>query len=406
MAGTNKKYEQVEKEIFKNKIKKLEKIKGRHTELISLYVPFGTDRGTVMSQLMQEVNQASNIKSPTTRKNVQAALRKIAEYLRLIDFKLPDNGVVVFCGNISEREGRPDIQLFHVTPIRKLNMKTYRCDSEFLIDPLKEMLTPDKSYLIIAIDNRESTTAVLEGKKYRIIDKAHSTVPGKIKAGGQSAHRYEHLRLDAANDFYHRVAEHINKEIMPYIDKIEGVVLGGPGSTKKDFFEKEYLDYRIRDKTIGFLDVTYTNESGIREIIDAAQDLLKETEIVIEKQAIAEFFKAAIKSSLAAYGFDDVISALKTNRANKVLVSEGLNKEIKIAECLTCKKTKILFDEKDSKKCECTGDLEEIETLSLAEYITELSEKNNTEVIIISTDTDEGEQFLNAFGGIGAILRY
>jgi peptide chain release factor subunit 1 len=268
------------------------------------------------------------------------------------------------------------------------------------------MLTPDKAYLIIAIDNKESTTAVLEGKKYRIIDRAHSTVPGKIKAGGQSAHRYEHLRLDAANDFYHRIAEHINKEVVPYIEKINGVVLGGPGATKKDFFEKEYLDYRIRDKTIGFLDVTYTDESGIREIIDAAQDLLRETEIVIEKQAISEFFKAAIKSSLAAYGFDDVISALKGNRAAKVLVSEGLNKEIKVAECLSCNKSRILFDEKDSKKCECGGDIEEIETLSLAEYVTELSEKSSTEVVIISTDTDEGEQFLNAFGGIGAILRY
>ena len=287
----DKKYEQAEKEIFKQKLKKLEKIKGRHTELISLYVPYGTDRSSVMSQLSQEVNQSSNIKSPSTRKNVQGALRKIAEYLKIIDFNIPPNGVVVFAGNVSEREGRTDIQLYHVSPLKKLNMKTYRCDSEFLIEPLKEMLAPDRAYLILAIDNREATTAVLEGKKYRIIDRAFSTVPGKIKAGGQSAHRYEGLRLDAANDFYHRVAEHINKDVLLYVDKIQGLILGGPGSTKKDFFEKEYLDYRIRGKIIGFLDVTYTDESGIREIIDASQDMLRDTEIMKEKQAISDFFK-------------------------------------------------------------------------------------------------------------------
>jgi len=221
---SDKKYEQAEKEIFKNKLKKLEKIQGRHTELISLYVPNGADRSSVMNQLTQEVNQSSNIKSPTTRKNVQGALRKIAEYLKIIDFKIPDNGIVIFCGNVSEREGRTDLQLYHVVPIKKLNMKTYRCDSSFVIEPLKEMLAPDRAYLTLAVDNKEATTAILEGKKYRIVDRAFSTVPGKIKAGGQSAHRYEHLRLDAANEFYHRIAEHINKEVMPYIEKITGVV--------------------------------------------------------------------------------------------------------------------------------------------------------------------------------------
>lgn len=401
-----KKYEQAEKEIFKNKLKRLEKIQGRHTELISLYIPYGTDRSSVMNQLTQEVNQASNIKSPTTRKNVQSALRKIAEYLKIIDFKLPENGLAIFCGNVSEREGRTDIQLYHVTPIKKLNMKIYRCDSSFMIEPLKEMLIPDIAYLIIAIDNKEATTAILEGKKYRIIDRAFSTVPGKIKAGGQSAHRYEHLRLDAANEFYHRVAEHINKEVVPYIEKISGVILGGPGSTKKDFFEKEYLDYRIRDKLIGFVDITYTDESGIRELIEASQDLLKETEIIKEKQAISEFFKTVIKSSLATYGLNEVIESLKSGRASKILISEDLNKDVKILECPTCNKTKVQIEENEPTKCDCGGEYKEIETLSLAEYITELAEKTGADVSIISTDTDEGEQFLNAFGGIGAILRY
>jgi peptide chain release factor subunit 1 len=35
-----------------------------------------------------------------------------------------------------------------------------------------------------------------------------------------------------------------------------------------------------------------------------------------------------------------------------------------------------------------------------------IAEQMNTEVKFISTDYEEGEQLLNAFGGIAAILRY
>ena len=117
--------------VFKKKLKQLEAYRGRHTELITLYVPYGTDRSTVMNQLSEEINQSSNIKSPTTRKNVQGALRKIIVFLKKIDFKLPPHGIVVFSGNVSEVEGRSDIRLFTVHPLKDLNTKLSWCDSQF-----------------------------------------------------------------------------------------------------------------------------------------------------------------------------------------------------------------------------------------------------------------------------------
>ena len=70
--------------VFRKKLKKLQKFRGRGTELISVYIPEGTDRGTVMGQLTEEISQSSNIKSPSTRKNVQGALRKIINFLKQI----------------------------------------------------------------------------------------------------------------------------------------------------------------------------------------------------------------------------------------------------------------------------------------------------------------------------------
>ena len=144
--------------IFKKKLKKLSQYRGRGTELISVYIPNGTDRSQVMGQLGEEISQSSNIKSPQTRKNVQGALRKITNFLRQIDFKIPDNGIVVFAGNISETEGRTDIRLFTVRPIRELKTKLYWCDSTFHLEPLKEMARPSNAYALITIDKSEATS--------------------------------------------------------------------------------------------------------------------------------------------------------------------------------------------------------------------------------------------------------
>jgi len=171
--------------VFKKKLRKLASFKGKGTELISLYLPPDVDRSLVMGQLTEETSQSGNIKSPTTRKNVQGALRKVQNFLKTIEFKLPESGLVVFCGNVSEQEGKSDIQLFTVKPIKRLNVKLYWCDSEFHLTPLQEMAQPSEIFGLLAIDKNEATIAILIGKKYEILGHFTSGVAGKTRAGGQ-----------------------------------------------------------------------------------------------------------------------------------------------------------------------------------------------------------------------------
>ena len=60
----------------------LEKYKGRHTELISVYISAGFDVNSVQRQLEAEKSTAKNIKSTATRKNVSDALDKIVRHLK------------------------------------------------------------------------------------------------------------------------------------------------------------------------------------------------------------------------------------------------------------------------------------------------------------------------------------
>jgi peptide chain release factor subunit 1 len=58
-------------------VEELEQIRGRHTELVTVYVPSGANINVVINQLDAEKSTARNIKSKTTQNNVIEDLERI-----------------------------------------------------------------------------------------------------------------------------------------------------------------------------------------------------------------------------------------------------------------------------------------------------------------------------------------
>ncbi len=402
---------EAERALFKKKVQGLSKFKGRGTELISVYIPQDADRSSVMSQLTEEISQAGNIKSSQTRKNVQGALRKIIGFLKTIDFKIPENGIAVFSGNISEQEGRSDIRIFTVRPLKPLKTKLYWCDSEFHLAPLHEMMQPSDIFALIAMDKNESTIAVLSGKKYEILAKFTSGVAGKTRAGGQSAKRFEHLREEAAQEFYKRVSEKVNAVFLQYGDKLKGIIIGGPGITKQYFLNKDLIDYRLKKKILGQVDTSYTDESGIREIVQKSDELLRDTDLMRERRTINRFLEEVAKGGLAAYGQREIEDALAAGKVSELIVSEGIERPVFKTVCTGCggvhEEIASGREAKPREKCpNCGSGLEVVEEIDYLDYMLEKAQRTGGEVRVVSTDTAEGKQFFEGFGGIGAMLRY
>ncbi|MDO8647917.1 MAG: peptide chain release factor aRF-1 [Candidatus Diapherotrites archaeon] len=405
---------EAEMSVFKKKLKFFKEFKGKGTELISLYVPATADRGSVMGQITEETSQSSNIKSQLTRKNVQGALRKIGNFLKQINFRIPENGIVVFCGNVSEREGVSDIKLFTVKPIQKLKTKLYWCDSRFHLDPLEEMVKPNEYYAILVVDKREATIALLIGKKYEIQGHFTSNVAGKIKAGGQSAGRFEQLRVEAEKEFFGRISERMNSILLQHGDKVKGLIIAGPGITKNEFLEREMLDYRLKQKIMGSIDTSYTDESGIREVMQQSDSLLKDAEVTKERQIMNKFMEEIAKDGLVTYGEKEVMQAIESRKAKTVMVSEGLGWDAVKIECEACGnvedfviKDPATFKSKELKCSKCdSSKVEELEEIDYIDLIIEKAHAVGADVKVLSTDTPEGEQFLKSFGGLGAFLRY
>ena len=158
--------------------------KARHTELITVYVPAGFDINLITKQLESEKSTCANIKSTATRKNVQDALESLIRITKGMK-KAPENGIVLFAGNVSKTEGQADFITEAFEPPEELGVRLYRCDQIFVVEPLEEMLEVKELYGLVVIDRKEAALGLLIGKKIKVLQKFDSFVPGKTHKGGQ-----------------------------------------------------------------------------------------------------------------------------------------------------------------------------------------------------------------------------
>src|SRR3989344_2735168 len=329
-----------EKQKLEDLLELLGSIKGRHTELVTVLVPAGTNSNMITRQLESEKSTASNIKSKSTRKNVTEALEMIIRETKAMK-QTPENGLAIFCGNISNKEGESDIQIWMHEPPKPLNVKIYRCDQEFVIEPL-------------------------EGNQIKVLQKLSSGVPGKVRAGGQSSQRFHRITEGLAKEFFRRVADEM-KKIFFDMPKLKGILIGGPIPTKEEFLEEGQLVTKLKEKVIAVKDLGYVDEHGLELLVEDSQDDIAQQELIKEKKLLERFFETLGKSSkLAVYGIGDVKTALERGAVSVLIISKSFSRD-------------------EAKELE------------------EMAANIGAEVVFIDTIHQDGEQFLNLTKGVGDI---
>ncbi|UCG95828.1 MAG: peptide chain release factor 1 [archaeon] len=390
---------------LKKLVEELKEKKGRHTELVSVYVPSGFNLNEIGNLIANEIALTQNVKSKTVRKNVISALTKIQQHLKLYK-KTPQNGLAIFCGNVSEREGESEIELWSLEPPETVKTKLYWCDQKFETEPLEEMMKEKEVYGLVVLDRSEANFAILKGKKINILQNLDSIVPGKTRAGGQSAARYGRIREGMLNDFLKEIAD-CYKTVFSDED-IKGIIVGGPGPIKEKFVNENYLSEDLKKKIIGIKDTGYTGENGLHELLNRSQDLLEEAKISREKKVLKRFFEELqSESPKATYGIHDVKKAVELGAAETVLISEDLEwEEVEyMCDCGFGEKRFVRKDEKEDQKCKCGKALGIVGEMDIIEAMEEKAKQTGAEIEIISKDSSEGEQFY-LMGGMGAILRF
>ena len=400
---------------LKRKLEELKQSKGRHTELISLYIPPNKQIYDVTAYLRNEYSQSQNIKSKTTMKNVLSAIESIMS--RLKNFKQPpDNGIVFFVGHKSVSADKTEMVAFVIEPPKPITIFLYRCDSEFYLDPLEALLVEKEIYGLLLLDRRECTIGILKGNRIELLKYMTSQVPGKHGRGGQSQRRFERLTEIAAHEWFVKCGE-VASDIFKQEENIKGILVGGPGPTKQYFFEENYLHYEIQNKIIDTFDTGYTDEYGLRELVSAASETMTNLKISSEKKLMKHFLREVTKTegSLAVYGESEIRKALEMGAVDTILLSENLRKYRVKFICPTCKYFEWrTISEDDLKELElpncsmCNNPvrMEIKEKIDIIDELSDLAEKTSSKVEIISVGSEEGDSLYSAFNGIAGILRY
>ncbi|MCD6575991.1 MAG: hypothetical protein J7K73_02420, partial [Nanoarchaeota archaeon] len=183
-----------------------------------------------------------------------------------------------------------------------------------------------------------------------------------------SAPRFQRERQEEIKQFFKKVAETAANAFRG-IKNLNGILIGGPGPAKEDFYSGNFLPDDLKKKVITVKDLSDTGEQGLRQLVLKSEDVLSQEEIIAEKKILDEFFRhLARDDGFASYGEMEVKENLEKGAVDKLLLSEALPEE-KIDE------------------------------------FSEIAKQFGSEVILISEETQEGVQ-LRELGGFGAILRY
>lgn len=391
---------------------------GRGTELVSLYVPPGKQLSEVTNNLRQEYGTAANIKSDTTRNNVQDAITKVQQRLKLFK-KVPETGLVVFSGSIPQNgPGSERNETYVLIPPEQITINLYRCDHRFHTEHLQDMLKEKEVYGIVLVDAADATFAVLQGRRMDIIKEITSGVPGKMRAGGQSARRFERQREAKVLEYFSRVGDYVT-EIFLGIENLKGIIVAGPGPLKYDFQKGDYIHYQLKPRIIATIDTAYTGEQGVKEVVDKAPEIMRRVRYIEEKKLVQDFlYEVGHDTGLATYGENEVRRALQMGAVKMLLLSDALDIARVTVKCNACD-----YEKKETMKSR------EVETLrqslmgqpcpkcrspsllisdvqDIVEEMAATTEQANADVEIVSTETEEGQMLKNSFGGVAAILRY
>lgn len=348
---------------LEEQVEQLETYSSTGTTLISYYIHHTTTLQTCIQKIHSEQSQAKNIKSKQTRKDVTKALSLVQTKLQSLS-EIPETGVVIFAG-VPENADSNISKL--IIPPYPIETSIYTCQDSFYTDPLTKQYTSTTQYGCILLDTNSALIATITGTQITVQKQLTSLVQGKHSKGGQSQQRFERRRTEQLHNFYKQIATSAT-QLIP-IEELEGLLIGGPKHTRKQFVRNDYLHHSHQDSIIYKDSVSTISKNGVQELLQKAQGTLQNAQINQENQLIEKFFKN-IRNNKAVYGYEDTQKAAKYGAVETALFAKDVIKQT--------------------------------ENESLENTIQDY----NGKIHYLTCNSEKGTQFRNVFTGIGAILRY
>lgn len=274
------------------------------------------------------------------------------------------------------------------------------------------MVVDDRVYGLIVTDKNSAAIGYLQGNSVKTAFTLESNVPGKTRAGGQSAQRFARLRKQMLKSFLQEIAEKAKSAFMDKAreGKLLGIIIGGPGFVKDKLIDDGYIHQELEDEIVAVESLNYSGEEALEELVSKAEDAIEDSQVVREKNLVNEFFtNLKEENGKSEYGIEPVYKALKMGAVDTLLISEDVDMFEATYECPNSHEKEIFEEEariSDSIECgECNEEMELEDISDIVDAFGEKAEEMSTDLEIIGNGHEEGQRLLN-MGGVAAILRY
>lgn len=361
------------------------------------------------------------------------AITSTQQKLKLYN-RVPDNGLVVYCGTILTDDGKEKRVNIDFEPFKPINTSLYLCDNKFhtevfrsdaisnylfilslTLQALNELLEDDDTFGFIVMDGNGCLYATLQGNTRSILHKFTVDLPKKHGRGGQSALRFARLRLEKRHNYVRKCAEMaVNFFISDNKVNVAGLVLAGSADFKTDLFQSDMFDPRLQKAVIKTVDVSYGMDPGFNQAIELSAESLANVKLVQEKRLLQKYFDE-ISQDTGKYCFmvQDTLQALEMSAVDTLIVWENLPVNRLTVKNTSTNEEKILHLAPDQEQNDShfhdpvTGvQLEVAERISLVEWLANNYKSFGANLEFITDRSQEGSQFCKGFGGIGGLLRW
>jgi len=398
---------------IKKLIKSLEAARGNGTSMISLIIPPKDQVSRVLKMLGDELGTATNIKSRVNRLSVLGAITSTQQRLKLYS-KVPNNGLVIYCGTIITDEGKEKKVNIDFEPFKPINTSLYLCDNKFHTEALNELLESDDKFGFIVMDGSGSLFGTLSGNSREVLHKITVDLPKKHGRGGQSALRFARLRIEKRHNYVRKVAE-LATQFFINVDRpsVTGLILAGLADFKNELAESEMFDLRLKQIVVKIVDVQYGGENGFNQAIELSGDSLLNVKFIQEKKLISQYFEEISQDTgKYCFGINDTLQALELGAVHTLIVWENLETIRYVLKASSGDEIVKHLNKIQSQQAEhfidkdTSENMEIIDATPLIEWFANNYKKFGANLQIVTNKSQEGSQFCKGFGGIGGLLRY
>lgn len=254
------------------------------------------------------------------------------------------------------------------------------------------------------------------GDTKQTIFKKDVQLPKKHGRGGQSQNRFARIREEKRDWYTTEIAEIATKHFIDLSTNkvnVKALIISGSANLKNELIKK--LDPRVSRAILNTYDVQYGGEAGFNQTLVLCEPDLQDCRYTFEKSLLNKFFESiSVSEGLYAFSPSDTIFALEAGAVETLLVWNELKVVRQELVQPATGNSKVIYKfELHVTTDEFTADGNSDEdrweiksSISLLDWILEHYQEFGSDVQVISGNSSLGSQFVQGFGGIGAILRY